>query len=299
MKQFSLVALTVSIASNFSFSQTPLLVSTDWVAEHSKDPNIVFIQVSSNRREFENGHIPGARFLWWQYLSPSNPDESTGLPPPDQAKNTLEEIGISNGARVVLYGGPGVITLLTRMFLMFEYLGLGESTSIMSGGMDAWKAEKREVATGPAAKVNRGTFVIKQKPSVIVDADWVKSNLKNSSVTIVDARAKQFYDGTPGSPQRSGHIAGARNVTFSNMVDSLNRFKSLDSLKKYFSAASVDPSSKIVTYCFVGQQATTTYFAARLLGYDAAVFDGSWDVWSTLDDSYPVEQTILPKPASK
>ena len=298
MKKISAILIALCCGLQLFAAQTPMLVSTAWVEAHKNDPGVVLLQVSQNRKDFLNGHIAGARFLWWQYLAPSTPDESTTLPPLDEAKNRLEELGVSNASRVILYGSPGMVTLLTRMYVTFEYLGLGWNVSIMNGGMDAWKAEKRAVSTEPIPTVARGSVAFKVNHAVTVDVEWVKSNLKNSAVNIVDARAKQAYDGTPGSTQKSGHILGAKNVAYANMVDSLNCFKQPDTLKKYFADAGVNANSKVVTYCWVGQQATTTYFAARLAGYNAVVFDGSLDIWSAMDDSYPVEQTP-PAPKSK
>jgi thiosulfate/3-mercaptopyruvate sulfurtransferase len=291
---FMRTAATILFLSCFTLlpAQTPRLVSTAWVGDHSKDADLVLVQVCQNRKEFANGHIPAARFLWWGYLSPDSPDESTALPSADDARKALEDLGISNSSRVILYGGPGVVTIVTRTFLMLEYLGMAEHTSILNGGLDAWKAEHRPVATGlPEAALAKGIVTVKVHPEFIVDVEYVKKNLRNPSVAIVDGRAKAAYDGRPGMGQKTGHIAGAKSVPFSSLVDSLNRFKSPDSLKKIFHDAGVNEGQKVVTYCWVGQQATVSLFAASLLGHDAALFDGSWEIWSAMDDSYPVETT--------
>lgn len=47
-----------------------------------------------------------------------------------------------------------------------------------------------------------------------------------------------------------------------------------------FSDAGVKQGDKVITYCFIGQQATALYFAARYLGYDVRLFDGSMEDWS-------------------
>ena len=36
----------------------------------------------------------------------------------------------------------------------------------------------------------------------------------------------------------------------------------------------------MVTYCHIGMQASALYLDARILGYDAAVYDGAWEEWS-------------------
>ena len=44
-------------------------------------------------------------------------------------------------------------------------------------------------------------------------------------------------------------------------------------------AAGLKPSNLIVSYCHIGQRATVLYFTAKMLGYDAKMYDGSWEVW--------------------
>ena len=293
-------AILVLTCFTFLRAQTPRLVSPTWVAEHSKDANLVLLQVSQNRKEYTNGHIPGARFLWWSYLSPDSPDESTSLPTRDDAARVLDDLGVTNSSRIILYGGPGIVSLVTRTYLMLEYLGVADRASILNGGLDAWKAEHRPVETGmPASVPAKGNVSLTLHPEVIVDVEYVKANLKNPSVAIVDGRAKAAYDGRPGTGQKSGHIAGAKNIPFSSLVDSLSRFKSPDSLAKLFAEAGVPSGKKIVTYCWVGQQATVSLFAAKMLGYDARLFDGSWEIWSAMDDSYPAETTPPQHPSGK
>jgi thiosulfate/3-mercaptopyruvate sulfurtransferase len=56
--------------------------------------------------------------------------------------------------------------------------------------------------------------------------------------------------------------------------------KNPEDLRKMYVAAGVTPGKKIVSYCEVGLQASYAYFIARYLGYDAAMYDGSWSEWS-------------------
>ena len=91
---------------------------------------------------------------------------------------------------------------------------------------------------------------------------------------------------------RGGHIPHAKNIPFSSLVeDSNNKFKSAIALRDLFNAADVKPNSSVATYCHIGQQASLLYFVARYLGYDAHVYDGSFEDWSKRTE-LPVEKSI-------
>jgi len=51
----------------------------------------------------------------------------------------------------------------------------------------------------------------------------------------------------------------------------------------------------VVSYCHIGQQASLIYFVARYLGYDARLFDGSWEDWSRHAD-LPAETSASATP---
>ncbi|PYS68284.1 MAG: sulfurtransferase, partial [Acidobacteria bacterium] len=125
---------------------------------------------------------------------------------------------------------------------------------------------------------------------------WVKNNLSNPAVRILDARAPQFYSGAEqGRMPRAGRIPGAQNIPFSSLVEESNNFKSANVLRDLFSHAEVKPKTTVATYCHIGQQASLLYFVARYLGYDAHVYDGSFEEWSSKPE-LPVEKTKSPSP---
>jgi thiosulfate/3-mercaptopyruvate sulfurtransferase len=98
---------------------------------------------------------------------------------------------------------------------------------------------------------------------------------------ILDARAAKFYTGEElGRMPRGGHIPGARNIPFDSVVEDSNKFKSVETLRQLFNAAGVKKGDSVTTYCHIGQQASLLYFVARYLGYDAHLYDGSFEDWS-------------------
>ena len=130
-------------------------------------------------------------------------------------------------------------------------------------------------------QVTRGSITPRPHPELIVDAAWVAANLNKPKIAIVDARAPEFYSGaSAGRMPRAGHIPGAVNIPFSTLGDAANKMQESATLKKIFSEAGIKQGDQVVSYCHIGQQATVVYFAAKYLGYDARLYDGSFEDWS-------------------
>jgi thiosulfate/3-mercaptopyruvate sulfurtransferase len=217
------------------------------------------------------------------------------MPPLAQADTVLEALGITEKSTIVLCFSGANVTTTTRTFLAFEYFGLGDQTSILDGGFEMWKLEKRPVSTD-FPKVRQTKLTLKINPTVIADADWIKAHIGDPSVAIVDARDRRFYDGIGGGIARTGHIKGAVSIPYSSVMDTLNRLKDVATLQLIFAEAGIQKGMLIVSYCHVGQQATVVYAAAKQLGYNVGVYDGSFQDWNVRSGDYPVEK---PEPVKK
>jgi len=265
--------------------RAPMLVTVDWLGEHLHDPSLVLLQIGE-KKDYDKGHIPGAQFLEYESIStPHGQGLMLELPPMEQLVSVFEKLGVSNDSHVILYFGTNWVTPTTRVYWTLDYMGLGDRTSILNGGLVAWEATHHPVSTEskPPAK---GSITPAARKEIVADAAWVSSHLNQPGVTIIDARTHEFYSGSQsdGNP-RSGHIPGATNLSYLDVIDQdNNKFKSPDALEELFKAAGLKPGNLMVSYCHIGQRATVLYFTAKMLGYDAKMYDGSWEDWSHRKD---------------
>lgn len=274
--------------------RVPMLVTTDWLSEHLGDRSVVLLQIG-DKSDFEKGHIPGAQFLDYESIStPDGQGLTLELPPVEQLVSVFENLGVSNRSHVILYFGTNRVTPTTRVYWTLDYLGLGDRTSILDGGLPAWRSAGKPVTTDNK-RPPKGAITPAPRKEIVADAAWVSGHLFQPAVTIIDARTREFYTGkeSDGNP-RKGHIPGAANLPYLNVVDeNTNKFKSPDQLKALFSAAGLKPGNLMVSYCHIGQRATVLYFTAKMLGYQAKMYDGSWEDWSHRKD-LPVVQGDQP-----
>jgi thiosulfate/3-mercaptopyruvate sulfurtransferase len=258
-----------------------MLVTTSWLADHLKDPNLVLLGVGQDG-DYEKGHIPGSLFVKYMdtHLMKSPAGLTVELPPMSELADTFGKLGVTNDSHVVLYMTNDWVSPTTRVFLTLDAMGLGEHTSILDGGLPAWRKEGRPVTTD-VPSVKRGKLEPCAQNDVIVDLNYMKSNLHHPGVDIIDARMEVHHSGAEvAKNSRAGHIPGAASLPFEKLVDDNNKLKPVAELKAILDAAGVKPGDRVVSYCYIGQRATVIYFVARYLGYDARLYDGSWEEWN-------------------
>jgi thiosulfate/3-mercaptopyruvate sulfurtransferase len=270
--------------------QESMIVSTDWLAAHLNDDDLVLLQVGE-KDEYVSAHIPRAQFIALADIStPRGSGLALELPPVAQLQTAFEKLGVTDKSRIVIYFGKDWVTPTARVFFTLDYLGLGDRAAILDGGLPAWRAAGKTISN-VIADPKAGHFTPRPNSNLVVDAAWVTANLKKPGIMILDARAPKFYTGADaGSMPRAGHIPSAKNIPFSTLVDDTNRFKSAAALRELFDTAGVKPGDKVTTYCHIGQQASLLYFAARYLGYEAHLYDGSFEDWSHRSE-LPVEKS--------
>ena len=258
------------------------LVSTDWLASHLGEPDLVVVDSSwhmpasgrSGRDEYLAAHIPGARFLDIDEISDTSNPAPHMLPPAADFGAAMARLGIGRGDRIVVYDNSPTRTA-ARGWFMLRHFG-AERVAILDGGMQRWLSEGRPTESGePAPREAR--FEAVERPGEIVTKDQVAAGI---GTAVLDARRKGRFEGSEPDPRPGvapGHIPGARNLPFGSLYREDGRFKSIDELGRLFEEAGVGPDEPFVATCGSGVTAISLIFAACLLGNDdARLYDGSW-----------------------
>jgi thiosulfate/3-mercaptopyruvate sulfurtransferase len=270
------------LSGSAGVSQPKVLVDAAWLKDHLADPGLVVLQVNSIKLDYDAEHIEGARFLWPGWLAPDSPLGSMNVPDLKSAEETLSLLGVSNTSHIVVCHVRNEVSLGARMFVMLEYLGLKGKVSFLNGGLEAWK--KQGNPTSQKEPVVKKTKFKATLDPVVVDKEYVKSHLKAPETVIVDARLPRFYNGEPTGYPRDGHIAGAGNIPYPNLIEqSTNMYKPADSLFRYFNPVA-GKDKELVAYCFIGQTASVVYLGGRILGYTMKLYDGSMQEWSRIKE---------------
>jgi thiosulfate/3-mercaptopyruvate sulfurtransferase len=275
-----------------------MLVSTDWLAQHLKDPKLVVLHVSRDRKAYDAGHIPGARFLALSDIAVTRDGILNELPPAAALKNLFERAGVSDDSRIILYSDTNVLPA-TRAYFTLDYIGHGEAAALLDGGLPKWTEESRPLAKD-SPEVKQGSLTLRPRPEIVVDINSMKdlsfaaANAPAASPVLVDARtAEEFKGSTQASSEipRPGHIPGAANVFWMQGQASKSDMSLLPEagLRHLYESAGVTPDRPAVTYCNTGMQASQSYFTLKYLGYDARMYDGSFSEWSNAKDS-PVQK---------
>lgn len=272
---------------------TDIVVSAQWLRSHLNELNLVVLDLSMPGMDsidfYKAGHVPGSRSLDFRSLFSSGKPGALGaseltmeLLPADSLKHVFEALGVSDRSTIVLYSQTGSMSPVARAYVTLDYLGLGKRTHILNGGFDAWKATGGPVQTTPPV-VTRTTLHVSPQRNVIASRAYVLAHLRDSNVSIIDARAPEFYTGAEQghSATRAGHIPGARNVYFLALTDSVaGVYLTRQHARTKFAAAGVSLAKPAIVYCHIGQTASVDYLQLRRLGVPVRLYDGSFEDWS-------------------
>lgn len=282
------------------------IVETDWLAAHLEAPDIVILEATMHlpgsgrnaAQEYGDAHIPGALFFDIDDISDTANPLPHMLPPPVMFSSRVRKMGIGDGTRIIIYDRTNM-SGAARAWWMFRVMGASD-VAVLNGGFEKWRGEGLRIESRlPAVRTERH-FTVRMNSSLVRDLDDIRAVIRKGDMQIVDARSTRRFQGVEPEPRdvpRLGHIPGAKNVPFANLLAENGTLCSPDEIRTAFTRQGVDPSKPIVTSCGSGVTACLLALGLVTLGNEmAAVYDGSWTEWSTADT--PVEGATSPSDAA-
>ena len=262
-----------------------VLVETDWLADHAKDPKVRVFEVDVDTNAYEQGHVAGAIGLNWRTDLQQHPVRD--LLDKKQLEALLSKSGVTPDTTIIAYGDNNN-WFAAWFFWLLKYYG-HKDVKLVNGGRAKWVAEKRPIVTEAPSYAKTEYRAAGPDASVRALREYVLERVVGNGAKIVDVRSPKEYAGELLAPenlpqegaQRGGHIPGAQNVPWATAVAEDGRFKTADELRQIYGSKGIDGKGETIAYCRIGERSAHTWFVLKyLLGHERVRnYDGSWTEW--------------------
>ena len=270
------------------YAHPEVLVTTDWLRENLKTPNVRIVEVDVDPKLYAAGHIPGA--VGWDWTTQLQDQLRRDIISREDFEKLNSEAGIKNSDTIIIYGDASN-WFAAYGFWLYKIYG-HKDVRLLNGGRAKWLNEEGAPLTTDVQKFAKSQYKVssvdgslRAKVSEIFAATEKKAPL-------VDVRSPDEFTGKiiapPGmseTAQRAGHVPGATSIPWSTAVTNENTFKSADELRAiYLDQKRLDPSKPTIAYCRIGERSSHTWFVLKyLLGFkDVKNYDGSWTEYGNL-----------------
>ncbi|CAI5736718.1 unnamed protein product [Hyaloperonospora brassicae] len=272
------------------------LVDSKWVrnAQTSGQPEILLLDCN-DAASYLRGHIPNAVHCTMAASLCKDPTPGeTGVTSAQLFRDAVQTLQVPKDATIVLYGDGRLTLLATRTWWVFRHFGFPlDQLKVLDGGLEQWKADDNEVATGEADDRETVAECWAQPVDThkLVGLQAVQKGITDGATQFVDARSPDEYWGEHASKNaRTGHIPGAVHFNWTEGVDVLRngRFKTKDELEKVFvDTLRFDKDKPVITYCQAAIRAThTAFLLEQILGFkNVTIYEDSMQEYLNRDDT--------------
>jgi thiosulfate/3-mercaptopyruvate sulfurtransferase len=237
---------------------------------------------------YRQKHVPGAVHLQPVSLMAGTAPYPGKLPTIEQLESIIRYLGISADSHVVIYDDEGG-GWAGRFAWTLDLLGY-ENWSYLNGGIIAWIKEGFVTESQANQPVPSDTSVSISNPEVLISADKIISQLDKADFAVWDARSPGEYSGDMRRSARGGHIPGAVNIEWTDLIDQQRNLRIHADAQAILDAAGLGREKSVTTHCQSHHRSGFTYMVARILGYkNISAYDGSWAEWGNLDYT-PIER---------
>lgn len=279
---FIIIALLVLLVSQGLFAQ---LITVKELAAELKSGNVILLS-ARKPADYKKVHLPEAVNVWHADLY--KPGDVKGLlKSTDEIAAVFGKVGINQDKSVVIYDS-GDNMFAGRLYWLLKYLGV-KDVKVLDGHMKMWRKGRKPV-TKKATAATAVTFNPVLNSALITDKAHVKSSMNNTGAVLVDVRSKEEFEGTKGAISRKGHIPGAVNFDYHNILNEDGTLKAKAELEKLFKDAGITADKEVILFCETAVRSGIVYLAlTSILDYsNVTVYDGAMFEWAA-DASCPME----------
>jgi thiosulfate/3-mercaptopyruvate sulfurtransferase len=266
----------------------PLLVEADVLQTHLGEKKLLIVDLGKADL-YARGHIPGAVFLDYNRIIRTEKPLGGLLPDEEQLSEVLSELGLTPQTHVVAYDDEGG-GKAARLLWTLEVLG-HRHYSLLNGGLHAWANEghplnQEQEQHAPSHYQAR----LCEECEAVTDREFILDHLEDPKVALLDARSPAEYSGEKVHAARGGHIPGAVNIEWTEMMDQGHnqRLKAIAELRNLLEDKGITPDKTVVAYCQTHHRSAHTWFVLKYLDYTARGYVGSWSDWGNQPDT-PIE----------
>jgi thiosulfate/3-mercaptopyruvate sulfurtransferase len=275
-------------AAQAGFARPELLVDTNWLAAHLEDANVRVVDLRP--RGYAEGHIPGAVWLDNNAIRIANRPPSF-MPTPEEFRDLMGRLGISNSTRVIAYDERGGI-YAARLWWILNYYG-HTNVALLDGGWVKWTLDNKPTSTTVPA-IPRTAFEVRPGTVKVATATDVLEAINAPGTKLVDARTQAEIEGKDlRNIKRGGFIESSVPVYWEDTLDPTTKtFRSAAEIQKLYRDRGILPTDAVITYCQVGMRASHDLFTLALIGHDLSKLSnyyGSWEEWGNREDT-PIRQ---------
>ena len=121
-----------------------VLVSTDWLSSRLSDPEIRILDATwylpnvdrDAKAEYDQSHIPNARFFDIDEVSDHRSDLPHMVPPVEKFMSKVRKLGVGDGHQIVIYDSHGLFSA-ARVWWLFKVMGQ-KNVAVLDGGLPKW-----------------------------------------------------------------------------------------------------------------------------------------------------------------
>lgn len=265
----------------------PLLIEADQLEPLLGHPKLLILDTCDTEK-YRKYHIPGAIHIPPKALQCGSQPVPGKLPSTEQLTELFSNVGLNGDKHVVVYDDEGG-GWAGRLIWTLDVIG-HKNYSYLNGGLFAWGNERHSLESAPP-QIKKTDYAITINKTVIAEVEDIIPQLGNEDFAIWDARSAAEYDGSKVLAQRGGHIPGAVNIDWLELMDRNNNLRLVDlkPLQQRLNECGLDKNKHIVTHCQTHHRSGLTYLAMKILGYkNIQAYHGSWSEWGNREDT-PIE----------